>query len=151
MMDHDNMDAQQRLSEIALLLKEHGCRMTPQRMAILRVLTESRSHPTIDEIYGHVRKDFPMTSLATVYKTVALLSELGQVTELGVPGGASRFDGASAEAHPHITCVRCGRIADVELPRSDAFFDAVAGASQFQVVEGRVDFWGVCPACQQTV
>ena len=73
-----------RLNHMLLTLKERGQRITPQRLAILRVLAPSEGHPSVEEIYNVVVKDFPTTSLATVYKTITLLKELGEVLELVV-------------------------------------------------------------------
>ena len=53
-------------------LKQRGYRITPQRAAILKVFTESQDHPTVEQVYEQIKADFPMTSLATIYKTVTL-------------------------------------------------------------------------------
>ena len=54
-----------------------------------------------------VKKVFPTTSLATVYKTVALLKELNEVLELGFPEGSNRYDGNKPYPHPHLICTKC--------------------------------------------
>ena len=72
-----------RLEQMVARLKELNCRITPQRLAILKILAVSKGHPSVEEIYAQVQANFPMTSLATVYKTVTLLKEAGEV--LGVP------------------------------------------------------------------
>jgi len=74
-------------------MKAAGHRMTPQRQAILEVLTTSDAHPTVDQIYESVRVDFPMTSRATVYKTISLAKEMGAVMELEFSKGSNRYDG----------------------------------------------------------
>ena len=76
-------------------LRERDFRITPQRLAILKILAASRRHPSVDEIYQEVRAEFPTTSLATVYKTIALLKELNEVLELGFPDGSNRYDGSN--------------------------------------------------------
>ena len=75
-------DPEARLDEMITRLKERGHRLTPQRMAVLKILAVSEGHPSVEQIYERVKVDFPMTSLATVYKTVALLKEMGEVLEL---------------------------------------------------------------------
>jgi len=69
---------QQRLQLILDRLAERGRRITPQRLAILRMLTESEKHPSAEQLHQAILKDFPTTSLATVYKTLHLLKEEGQ-------------------------------------------------------------------------
>ena len=70
-------DPEARLDELTTGLRERGNRLTPQRMTVLKVLTASEEHPSVEQIYERVKVDFPMTSLATIYKTVTLLKEMG--------------------------------------------------------------------------
>ena len=68
-------------------LRKRKFGITPQRIAIFRVLTGSRDHPSVEGAFEQVKQDFPTTSLATVYKTVILLKQLNEVLELGVQDG----------------------------------------------------------------
>ena len=108
-----------RLQELVDNLRDQGHRLTPQRMAVLAILAESDVHPSVQDIYQQVRADFPMTSLATVYKTIALLKEMGQVLELGFGDDGSRYDGRQPTPHPHLVCVSCSRVTDWEFSRLD--------------------------------
>ncbi|MFB0536441.1 MAG: Fur family transcriptional regulator [Anaerolineae bacterium] len=67
-----NLEA--RLEELIARLRERGHRLTPQRMAVLKILAASERHPSVGQIYERVKVDFPMASLATIYKTVTLSS-----------------------------------------------------------------------------
>jgi len=67
--------AEQRLDQMLLKLKDHDFRITPQRLAVLKVLAASDGHPSVERIYDTVRAQFPTTSIATIYKTVALLKQ----------------------------------------------------------------------------
>ncbi len=93
---HGTAHSQQRLKQMLSRLKERSFRLTPQRMAVLEILASSETHPTVAEIFEEVREKFPTTSLATVYKTVILLKELGEILELGFPDGSNRYDGLQA-------------------------------------------------------
>ena len=75
-------DSDARLQELVRVLRDRGYRLTPQRMAVLSILSASEGHPSVQQIYNQVREDFPMTSLGTIYKTVTLLREMGEVLEL---------------------------------------------------------------------
>jgi hypothetical protein len=81
-------------------------------MAVLKILASSQDHPTVERIYSQVRRDFPTTSLATIYKTITLLKELEEVLELGFAEQGSRYDGKRPYPHPHVICTRCGAIVD---------------------------------------
>jgi Fur family peroxide stress response transcriptional regulator len=136
------------LTELTSRLKERGFRMTPQRLSVIRVLTQSTRHPTVDDVYNEVRADFPMTSLATIYKTVALLKEIGALTELTISGDRNRYDGSLQAPHAHLICTKCNRIQDVESIDLGQILLEQDKLSGFEQVTPRLDFFGVCPDCQ---
>jgi Fur family peroxide stress response transcriptional regulator len=75
----NKLDVKQRMDEMLSKLREHDSRIMPQRMAVLRVLAASEGHPSVERVYETVRREFPTTSTATVYKTVHLLKQLNEV------------------------------------------------------------------------
>ena len=79
-------------------------------MAVLKILAESEQHPSVEQIYDRMKPDLPMTSLTTVYKTVALLKEMGEVLELGFSDDSNRYDGSRPYPHPHLICIKCRKI-----------------------------------------
>ena len=129
-------------------LKEAGHRITPQRLAVLKVLAKSDKHPSVEAIYDRVKADFPTTSLATIYKTVTLLKELGQVLELGFADWGSRYDGQRPFPHPHVICTKCGAIVDPEYADTGKMAEQMAERSGFKITHHRLDFFGLCPRCQ---
>jgi Fur family peroxide stress response transcriptional regulator len=141
-------DHQTRLDELAAKLKEKGHRLTPQRMAVLRILIADDGHLSVEQVYERVRADFPMTSLATIYKTVTVLKEIGEVLELGFGDGSNRYDGNKPYPHPHLICVACKKIVDVEITALSELPQHVARSTGYQIVNHRLDFFGICPECQ---
>lgn len=137
-----------RIDQMIRALKERDYRLTPQRLAVVRILAESQEHPTVEKIFERVKADFPTTSLATVYKTLVVLKELGEVLEIGFSDGSNRYDGAHPYPHPHLICTRCKRIMDPEMEFLEGLSDRVADATGFQVTNHRLDFFGLCPDCQ---
>ena len=136
-----------RFTTLVDKLKLRGYRITPQRAAILKIFTESQDHPSVEQVYAAVKVDFPMTSLATVYKTVYLLKEEGEILELGFANQSSRYDGNKPYPHPQLICVRCQRIIYPELNRLDGLSRELALKYGYQILNQRVDFFGVCPEC----
>ncbi|MDA8130993.1 MAG: transcriptional repressor [Elusimicrobia bacterium] len=121
-----------------------GYRMTPQRAEILRILDGNTSHPTAEDIYSRVLKRLPGVSFATVYNTLQSLINIGELAEVRIERGRSRFD-PGMTPHAHLMCVDCGRIADVKAP---AKAPAPAGKPRgFRVLSCNIEFFGVCPAC----
>jgi len=139
-----------RLEHMLNRLRGQHFRITPQRIAVLKILANSNGHPSVETIYEEVKKDFPTTSLATVYKTVTLLKELNEVLELGFPDGRNRYDGARPYPHPHLVCTKCHRIIDTNLESLDGVTTELASETGFQITSHRLDFFGVCPECQKT-
>ena len=136
-----------RLDNLLAKLKNTGHRATPQRLAILGILAESREHPSADQIYRQMRKNFPTTSLATVYNTLECLREMGEVLELPSSGG-SRYDGRNPSPHPHLVCTLCGTIEDLDIHLRPAV-DEVAASRGYANVHYRLEFYGVCPRCRR--
>ncbi len=129
-------------------LREGGHRITPQRLAILDILARSEGHPSVEAVFRIVARDFPTTSLATVYKTVTLLKELGEVLELEFSQGSNRYDGNKPYPHPHVLCTKCRRIVDPDLASLSEMTDEVAAQTGFRILNHRLEFYGVCPDCQ---
>jgi len=142
------MDTGKRLDSILSLLRERGNRMTPQRIAIISAFVENDGHPTAEQVYAEIRKAFPTTSLATVYKTITLLKEVGEILELEFGDDPSRFDVRKPHSHPHMICTNCGRIMDSEIEEFDHLVDRIAGQAGFSVHSHRFDIFGLCSHCK---
>jgi Fur family peroxide stress response transcriptional regulator len=141
-------DPQSRLAQMLAKLKTRNFRITPQRLAILKILASSADHPSVERIYEQVKENFATTSLATIYKTVLLLKQLNEVLELGFPDGSNRYDGNKPYPHPHVICIKCNRVMDPDLGNMPQLAAAAAQKTGYQIVEHRLDFFGICPECQ---
>lgn len=148
--DRSDTHAATRLEQMTARLRQRDFRLTPQRMAVLKILAAGNGHPSVERIYEQVHQDFPTTSIATVYKTVALLRELGEVLELGFPDGSNRYDGCKPYPHPHVICTRCGMILDSNLSGLRDLAHEISVETGFRITTQRVDFFGLCGACQET-
>ncbi len=138
-----------RAEQMLSTLKKNGKRITPQRIAVVQILAESTDHPSVDQLYAKVRKTFPATGLATVYKTVLTLKELGEVMELGFGTGSSHYDGREPRPHPHLICTGCQVIMDAEFEAMNDLARTLASRTGFRIDHHRLDFFGRCPQCQQ--
>ena len=144
----DSVNIEQRLNQMLSKLKEHDFRITPQRLAVLKVLALSKGHPTVERIYETVRDEFPTTSIATIYKTVNLLKKINEVLELGFADGSNRYDGNKPYPHPHVICTKCKKIIDPDLGNLKDLTKEVVTETGFQILTHRVDFFGICRVCQ---
>lgn len=139
----------QRLEQMIAALRDAGHRITPQRLAVLKILAESRDHPSVEAIHGQIVREFPTTSLATVYKTITLLKKLREVLELAFAEGGSRYDGKLPFPHPHVVCSQCGAIVDPQFSGMAEMAAEMARKSGFRITHHRLDFIGLCPRCRQ--
>lgn len=140
-------DPQKRFDVIIQKLRDKGHKITPQRLAIARILAESKGHPSVDNIYDQIKKDFPTMSLATVYRNIFLIKSFGEVLELGFPDGSNRYDGNKPYPHPHVICIQCGKIMDPHLDSLDDMKKEVAAETNFTILNHRLDFFGICSKC----
>ena len=143
----DPAEIKPRIDQMLSKLRDHDFRITPQRMAVLRVLAASEGHPTVETIYEKIRAEFPTTSLATIYKTVSLLKEINEVLELGFADGSNRYDGNKPFPHPHVICTKCKKIIDPDLSSLKDMTKEVAEETGFQIITHRLDFFGICRDC----
>ena len=130
-------------------LKKAGMRVTPQRVAIVEVILSRCDHPSVEQLYEQVRVQFPTTSLATVYKTVHLLKEIGELLEIGTLDGGNRYDGGKPYPHPHLVCTRCKAITDPELPLLRELATQAETVSGYRIISHQLNFFGICPLCQR--
>jgi Fur family peroxide stress response transcriptional regulator len=132
---------------VAKLRKKHF-RITPQRLALLNLLVEDYSHPSAAQIYEKLEDVFPTTSLATVYKTLGVLKDIGAIQEIGFSDGETRYDLTNPEPHLHLICTQCHNIIDAELCDAQELKQAIESAYDFKVLNWRMDYFGICTDCQ---
>ncbi len=141
-------DPELRMRKMVEALRENQYRITPQRLAILNVLAVSKGHPSVESIHEQVKTRFPTTSLATIYKNVAVLRDLDQLLELGFSDDSNRYDGNKPYDHPHVVCTVCRKILDPDISALEDMTQELMRETGFTITRHRLDFFGVCPDCQ---
>ncbi len=129
------------------MLRENGFKVTPQRLAIYDVLAKTTAHPSAEMIFQELQPLYPTMSLATVYKTIEILREIGLVQILNVGEDSFRYD-AETSNHPHVRCVECNRVDDLFGVDAAAFAQEVATTTAYQLTGQQFYFFGICPECQ---
>jgi len=132
---------------ITSLLREKGFKVTPQRLAIYNMLAGTKSHPNAEMIFNALQSMYPTMSLATVYKTMEILKEIGLVQILNAGEDSFRYD-ADTSNHPHVRCIECGQVEDVDNIDSTVFIDQVSQGTKYQLLGQQFYFYGICPDCQ---
>jgi Fur family peroxide stress response transcriptional regulator len=130
------------------LLRSNGFKVTPQRLAVYEVLANTKEHPNAEMIFNSLQATYPTMSLATVYKTIDILSEIGLVQILNASEDSFRYDADMSE-HAHIRCIECGRVDDVYDLDIAKFNDSIQKDTHYRLVGQQFYFYGVCPKCQR--
>ncbi len=141
------IDPEKRFDTIIQKLRDDGHKITPQRLAIVKIIAKSTGHPSVEDIYDQIKVDFPTMSLATVYRNIVLIKSLGEILELGFPDGSNRYDGNKPYPHPHVICITCRKIVDPDLDSLENMTKEVAEETNFKILNHRLDFFGICSDC----
>lgn len=147
-MENQEAVPQVRLEQMIEKLKKNEFRITPQRYAVLKILAESRNHPSAESIYEQLAADYPTMSPATVYKTISLLKKNSEILELEFSGMSNRYDGHKPYPHPHLICTNCGTILDPPMLDLEKLKKVMMQETGFRISSHRLDFYGLCPECQ---
>lgn len=132
--------------EISRRLNIKGYRLTKQRLAVLKAVQATKSHPDANWIYEKVRKEIPHVSLGTIYRTLGILKEAGLLRELDYGSSLSHYD-ARTESHAHIVCTNCGRIDDLPLSLRGKLEEQASRVTDYLITDHRLEFYGLCPDC----
>ena len=117
-----------------------------QRDSIKAFLSNTTIHPTADEVYMHVKTEFPNISLGTVYRNLNLLAELGEIAKITTPDGADRFDGCTYP-HYHVLCTKCGSLTNLEIKEIMPFDEMAKKYFPGEIVSHEAMFFGICEKC----
>ncbi len=139
---------QTRFDELLYALKERDYRLTPQRVELVRLIAVSEGHPSAAQLYKKIKSRFPTMSHATVYKTLALLKEMGQVLEIDLRDD-SHYDGNRPDPHPHLICMNCNKIVDGNLEIDHAAVRRLEKTSGYKIIRHQLAFYGLCPDCKE--
>lgn len=133
-------------------IKQRGYKFTPQRKAVFDVIVENEGkHLTAEDIYGYVKENNPDIGLATVYRTVLLLEELGIIYRIELNDGCSRFELAhenETHRHHHLICTNCGKVLEVEDDLLENLESKIEEKYKFKIKDHSVKFFGLCSECR---
>mgnify|MGYP001054462100 FL=1 len=136
------------------VLRENGLKVTTQRLAILEVLySRPGRHMTAEEIYDLVKDDHPEIGLATVYRTIQLLSDLDLIDKLNLDDGYVRYEigvrnqDSECHHHHHLICQDCGQIFAFQDDLLNDLEEKIEEATGFRVKDHEVIFYGHCKKC----
>lgn len=153
------MPVRARDSEVERITREAMERMnrsryklTRQRSQIIETLVANAGeHLSAEEIYGLVSRQAPDIGLATVYRTLDLLENLGIIEKTNFGDGRARYELASPghdHRHHHLICASCGTITEVKDDLLLALENTLEREYDFCITDHRLEFYGHCASCR---
>ena len=130
-------------------ISENNLKITKQRRAVLKVFLECKNHVSVEELYNIVLKTEPKTGLATVYRTLALLTKSGLALEMDFGDGQKRYESSYKSVHhDHMVCTECGKILEFNHPLIEKYQEEVAMQKNFKITSHKLDLFGLCQDCK---
>jgi Fe2+ or Zn2+ uptake regulation protein len=137
-----------RDTQVAQALRDRGCKVTPQRLAIARVLSEGTAPVSPAEALERGREIYPELGLTTVYRTLELFLELGFVRRVHLDEGCRAYAQAREKEGHHLVCQACHRVVDFPCTGLGELIEGTARRTGFAVESHLLALVGLCPACQ---
>ena len=147
MAKFDLDDLKQRLAQ-----RQH--KLTPQRQTILKIfLNHPDKHLSAEEVHRFLREEKSEIGLATVYRSLELMSELGILQRLEFGEGKSRYEVNTTDEtmhhHHHLICTKCEKISEFADDLLDNLEADIMEKNGFEVSDHQVIFFGVCKECRE--
>jgi Fur family transcriptional regulator, ferric uptake regulator len=133
-------------------MAQHGLKSTRQRSLIIDTFFSTGGHLSVEDLWNKVREHDARVSVATVYRTMKLLSDCGLAHARNFGDGQTRYEAAAGRHHhDHLICTRCGAIVEFENDRIEHLQEAVARRHGFTVTSHKMELYGLCRECQRQV
>lgn len=141
-------EIERQMADFQTRCRETGLKVTPQRMAVYKVLVETTEHPSAEVVYQKVRRTLPSISLDTVNRTLLTLNDMGAAFVVEGSGDAKRFD-ANLSTHQHFKCLKCRRILDFHHEPFDQIDVPANLTGRVTVLRKTVYLEGLCDRCKE--
>lgn len=140
------------MANIKQKLYENNSKLTPQRKMILQTFLDHQDqHLSAEDVHQIVRPAAPELGVATVYRTLELLSDLKVLKKMEFGDGRSRYELQKEDEphhHHHLICLSCGKVREFEDDLLETLETVIAKKSNFKIVDHELKFYGYCSECQ---
>ncbi|MFH0876307.1 MAG: transcriptional repressor [archaeon] len=122
-------------------------RTTSQRIKIFKYLTSLKTHPNAEGVYNHVKKELPSITLATVYRNLNILAEIGEINRLEI-NNEYHYD-AHRSSHEHAICKKCKKVFDLYDEKIAKIALKEFSSDLFDADYVKILFYGICKECKE--
>jgi len=128
-------------------IRRRGGKLTRQRLLIIQVLDECQDHMDADAVYEEAKKRDPRISLATVYRSLALMKETGLIEEHRLGQKHGHFEKTQRLPHAHFTCQSCGTVIELDVPSIVDLAQQLEDQHHLDISSMDLELEGICPDC----
>ena len=147
------MEDSKAFESICAQLRNQSYKLTPQRQTILQTfLKQVDRHLSAEEVYTLVKHQNPEIGLATVYRTLDILAEIGVLLKNDFGDGRIRYEFSRKDEHHHhhhLICLRCGNVSEFDDDLLESLEAVIAKRNQFKVLDHDLKFYGYCRNCEE--
>jgi Fur family transcriptional regulator, ferric uptake regulator len=129
-------------------LRKHGYRLTPQREMVVEAVAHAGQHVSAEEVFELVRARSSAVNIATVYRTLELLAELGLASRTDLGGGTWAYASQLHGPHCHLVCRRCHQVIEADCEALGAMEESLRERHGFIPDLGHFVVYGLCQECQ---
>lgn len=130
-------------AKIEKLLFKNNIKLTDQRKLILKITLDSDDHPSAEEICQKAQKHDQSISMATVYRTIALLEQHGFIDKLNFNDGKARYESKDKKPHYHLIDIESGDIIEFESEEFEKLKNSIAKQLGYKIVEDKLTLYCV--------
>ena len=123
-------------------------RMTRQRQLVFDALEHCHDHLDVESLYLRIKAQDPNISLATVYRTLAVLKEMGLVEEHQFGEDHSHFEVAHPAPHYHFTCLKCKQVLEFDAPQVMEAARRLSEQEGLHITDAHLFLSGYCAKCR---
>lgn len=126
-----------------------GGRLTRQRRLVFEILMDSHEHLDAEALFERAKERDPNISLATVYRSLAILKEYGLVEEHRLGENHGHFETIQECPHYHFTCQECGQVIEMKTKQLEKYLRDLCEADGLLLSSISLNISGLCSVCQR--
>lgn len=133
--------AKPKLEAIENACRAKGLRVTGPRRVIAQILSEADDHPDVNELHRRAVRRDGRISLATVYRTVKMLEDIGVIERHAFNDGRARYERTPTEHHDHLIDVESGEVIEFHSEEIEALQAQIAARLGYRIVGHRLELY----------
>ena len=117
---------------------------------MLNILLRAQEHLTAEEVYNHVKKEYPNSNIgiATVYRALSFLEEVDLIASITFGTDGKKYESNAKSQHDHLICTNCGKIIEFMDDEIEKRQEKIAKKNNFKISSHSMQLYGICEGCQ---